>query len=108
MAPPRSVEWIETLTGTIDVLLPGKLESFEFGGLADASDLRRHRLSIREPVLLLERQAALAQGDQFRLGPAGVQAGEGILQVATHRHQLHRVPAECHVGRPANEKLTED
>jgi hypothetical protein len=44
VAPARSVESIETLTGTVDVLLPGKLLSFEFGGLADAkkTDQQRH------------------------------------------------------------------
>jgi hypothetical protein len=43
VAPPRSIESIETLTGTVDVLLPGKMESFEFGGLADAKKTQQQR-----------------------------------------------------------------
>jgi hypothetical protein len=43
VAPPRTVELIDTLTGTVDILLPGKLESFEFGGLADAKKVQEQR-----------------------------------------------------------------
>jgi hypothetical protein len=43
VAPPRTVESIDTLKGTVDVLLPGKMESFEFGDLADAKKTRQQR-----------------------------------------------------------------
>jgi hypothetical protein len=43
VAPPRAVESIDSLKGAIDLLLPGKMESFEFGGLADAKKSQQQR-----------------------------------------------------------------
>ncbi len=40
---------------------------------------------VARPVLGLDRQAVLRQGDQLGLGPAAVQPGQGVGRVAPHR-----------------------
>jgi hypothetical protein len=42
-APPRSVQSIATLHGTVEVLIPGKLEAFEFSGLENAKKIEQQR-----------------------------------------------------------------
>ncbi|MEX2138252.1 MAG: hypothetical protein WD894_03270 [Pirellulales bacterium] len=47
-APPRSVQSIATLKGTVEVLIPGKLEAFEFSGLENAkkTEQQRHNATV--------------------------------------------------------------
>ena len=47
-APPRSVQSIAALNGTVEVLIPGKLEDFEFSGLENAkkTEQQRHNATV--------------------------------------------------------------
>lgn len=47
-APPRNARSIATLKGTIEVLVPGKLETFEFSGLENAkkTEQQRHNATV--------------------------------------------------------------
>jgi hypothetical protein len=47
-APPRSAKAIKTLKGTVEVLVPGKAEAFEFGGLpmAKKTEQQRHNATV--------------------------------------------------------------
>ena len=48
-------------------------------------DPLRDQARVARPVLRLDRQAVLRQGDQLGLGPAAVQPGQGVGRVAPHR-----------------------
>jgi hypothetical protein len=47
-APPRSVRQISSLKGAVDLLLPGKAETFEFANLKDAQKVvqQRHNVTV--------------------------------------------------------------
>ena len=52
-------------------------------------DPLRDQARVARPVLRLDRQAVLRQGDQLGLGPAAVQPGQGVGRVAPHRLAEH-------------------
>jgi hypothetical protein len=67
--------------------------------MPDRRHLLGHRCAFRRPVLLLERQAPLAEGHQVGLRPAAVEPGKGIGRLPAHGLQAHGVLVPAKVRR---------
>jgi hypothetical protein len=95
--PPREVQKIARLKGTLTVLVPGRVETFRFEELQDAKDIEKRIAAV---TVTLERVRKNGDLWEIRVGVGFDRAGDAL---ASHYNWI--LENEAHLESPAGEPI---